>query len=327
MKMGIWECADLVSRFRRGRDRGGVADDETGRDEKLALQLAAVSAIDLGVEGVEGSAGKVGAREADGGGGGKRVLCECDIVQADHRKILRHAEALSVGCAQNADSGHVVRADDGGGTSGELAQLFKTGDAALKGVVTFDDPFFLKLQVGGLHGGTEVVLPGDGGVKAVWAGKKGNGAVAEQCEVTNGLIHPGGVIEENGAGFGIVELEFSQDDGHAAVRELIEDRLFFSEGHNGYAVNLTLQHAARACCQHSGVAVCGTDENLVSASNGDFFEALDQLRKEGIGNVLDDDAQKAAASGDKGARVRVGQIVELLDRLPDTFAETFAYQR
>src|ERR1700678_2699454 len=94
---GDLECANLVLRHGRGRGCGGVADDEARGDEKLALQLAAVGAIDLGVEGVEGSAGQVGAREADCCERRKRVLSECNVVQTDHGKILRNAEALSVG--------------------------------------------------------------------------------------------------------------------------------------------------------------------------------------------------------------------------------------
>ncbi len=71
----------------------------------------------------------------------------------------------------------------------------------------------------------------------MWAGEESDGMVAERCEVANCLIHSGGVVEENGAGFGIVEFELGQNNGHAAVRELIEDGLFFTEGHNGNAVD------------------------------------------------------------------------------------------
>jgi hypothetical protein len=197
----------IRSRTGRGRGRGGIADDETCRDQELALQSGIVSAVDLGVERIEGSAGEVSAGEADGGERGKRVLSECNVVEAYHGEILWYAEALSVGSAQNANGGHVVGADDGGGASGELAQLLKACDASFEGVIAFDDPLFLKLKTGGLHSGAKVVFPGDSGVKAVRAREESDGVVTQRSEVTNGLIHSGGVVEENGAGFGIVEFE------------------------------------------------------------------------------------------------------------------------
>jgi hypothetical protein len=69
----------------------------------------------------EGGAGEIGAREADGGERGQRELGESDVVEADDREIVGHAQAFHVGGAQNADGGHVVGADDGGGARGELA--------------------------------------------------------------------------------------------------------------------------------------------------------------------------------------------------------------
>ena len=116
--------------------------------------------------------------------------------------------------------------------------------------------------------------------------------VPEIDEMTNGRVNAGGVVEENGAGLGIVELELGEHDGHAAVHELVEHGLFFAEGHHGNAIDLALQHAARACGQHSGVAVGGADENLIAVSHGNLFEALDQLGKEGIGDVFNDDAEE-----------------------------------
>ncbi len=105
------------------------------------LQTRAAGVFELVPESAEGGAGKIGAREADGGEGRQRVLGESDIVEADNRHIMGYAEALHVGGAQNADGGHVIGADDSGGTSGELAQLFEASDTALEGVGRIlDDP-------------------------------------------------------------------------------------------------------------------------------------------------------------------------------------------
>src|ERR1039458_7252593 len=96
----------------------------------------------------------------------------------------------------------------------------------------------------------------------------------------NRLMNAGGVIEENGAGLGVVDFKLGEYDGHAPVRELIEHGLFLAEGHDSNAIDFALEHAASACGQHGRVAVGGTDENLIAASDGDLFETLDQFREE-----------------------------------------------
>ena len=108
-------------------------------------------------------------------------------------------------------------------------------------------------------------------------------------------------------------------------RELIEHRLFFAEGHDGDAFHLALEHAAHAGGQHGRIAVGGTDQDFVAVGYGNLFEALDQLREERIGDVLNDDAEEAAAPGDERARMGVGEIIQLLDRLPDTLGELLTY--
>jgi len=159
------------------------------------------------------------------------------------------------------------------------------------------------------------------------AGQESDGLVTKIDEMTNGLMNAGGVIEENRAGFGIVDFKLCEHDRHAAVRELIEHWLFLAEGHDGNAIDLALEHAASACGQYGGIAIGGANENLIAVRDGDLFEALDQFGEEWIGNVLDDDAENAAAARDERPSMGVRKIVELLDCLPDTLAETFADQR
>ena len=61
--------------------------------------------------------------------------------------------------------------------------------------------------------------------------------------------------------------------------------------------------------------------------HGNLFKARDQFGEERVGDVLDDNAQDAAASRDQAARVGVGEVVELLDGLPDALRELLAYRR
>ena len=96
---------------------------------------------------------------------------------------------------------------------------------------------------------------------------------------------------------------------------------------HGDALDLALEHAADAGGEDGGIAVGGADEDLVAVGDGDLFKALDELGEEGVGDVFNDDAEEAAAAGDEGARVGVGEVIELLDGLPDALGEAFADQR
>ena len=151
--------------------------------------------------------------------------------------------------------------------------------------------------------------------------------MAELDKMIDGGVNAGGVIEQDGAGLGIVELELCEDDGHVAVDELIEDRLFFAEGHDGDALDLALQHSADAGGEDDGIAVGRADQNLVAVGDGDLFKALNEFGKEGVGDVFNDDAEEAAAAGDEGAGVGVGEVIQLLDGLPDALGEALADQR
>ena len=94
-----------------------------------------------------------------------------------------------------------------------------------------------------------------------------------------------------------------------SVHQLVQHRLFLAEGEHGNALDLALQHAADTAGEHGRVTVRAADQDLVSVGDGDLFKALDQFGKEGVGDVFDDDAEEAAAAGDQGARMGVGEVV------------------
>ena len=165
-------------------------------------------------ESFESRACQVNAGEPDGGERRKREFGEINVVEADDGQILGHAQVLHVGGAQNADGGHVIGTDDCGGPRASRLEFAEPRYAALEGVVAFDDPFFLDGQFAFLHCGPKVVLAGDGGVQLVRAGKEADLAMAEGGEVIDGGANAGGVVEEDGAGLGIVELELGKHDGH-----------------------------------------------------------------------------------------------------------------
>src|SRR5579862_1465765 len=147
----------------------------------------------------------------------------------------------------------------------------------------------------------------------VGAGQEGDPAMSQLGEMTYRRTNPGFVIEKDGAGFGIAQVKLCEDNGDIVECKLVENRLFLAEGEHGHAFDLALNHAAHAGGQHRGIAVRGTDENLVAMRHRDLFKALDQFGKERVGDVFDNNPQDSAAAGDQASRVSVGEVVQLLD--------------
>ena len=57
-------------------------------------------------------------------------------------------------------------------------------------------------------------------------------------------VNPGGVVEQDGADFRIIQPEFGKHDGDVVVHELVEHRFFFAESEHCHAFDLSLEHAA-----------------------------------------------------------------------------------
>jgi len=118
-----------------------------------------------------------------------------------------------------------------------------------------------------------------------------------------------------------VRPDVDEDERHFAFGELIEQRLFDPEGHDGYAIDFALEHAADAVRHAPGFVVGGADEDFVAIGDGDIFKPLDQLGEERIGDLGDDEAEELAASGDQSAGLGVGKVVEFVDHFPDAFGD------
>ena len=128
---------------------GGAVDPRTTRlvdTRNSRCKLGFPGLFAMLAEGFEAALRQVNAGEPDGGERRKRELGEIDVVEADDGQILGHAQALHVGGAQNADGGHVIRADDCCGPCCRALQFPEAGYAALEGVVALDDPFLLDGQ-------------------------------------------------------------------------------------------------------------------------------------------------------------------------------------
>src|SRR5690348_982923 len=115
--------------------------------------------------------------------------------------------------------------------------------------------------------------------------------------------------------------DVDKDERDIARFQVVEKGLFHAERDDGDAVDATLNHATDGMGKTPGVVNGGAGEDFVVVLDGDIFKSLNNLGEERIGDFGDDEAKDAAASGDKGARLRVREIAKLLDDFPDAPGE------
>src|ERR1700751_5790496 len=97
-----------------------------------------------------------------------------------------------------------------------------------------------------------------------------------------------------------------EDRGNVAAREIGDHGWISFGGHDGGAVHFALDHAANAFDHALGLVVGVGDDDFETFLYGLVFKIFDEFREEGIGDVGDDEAEDAGASGDESAGVSVG---------------------
>ena len=134
------------------------------------------------------------------------------------------------------------------------------------------------------------------GVQPCRPADEGDVSVPQRGEMLHALADAVVVIHFEQADARPLRPNVDEDEGHIAFGELIEQRLFDAEGHDGYAFDFALEHAADAMRHSPGIVVGGADEDFVAVFDGDIFESLDQLGEEWVGDFRDDEAEDLAAA-------------------------------
>ena len=155
------------------------------------------------------------------------------------------------------------------------------------------------------------------GGEAERAADEGDAAMAEGGEVLHGIVDAGLVVDLDAAYAGGGGSGVEEDEGDVSAAEDFDEGFIHLGGHDGYAVDFALEHAGDAELHALGVVVGVGDEDFFAVDYGDVFEGFYQLGEEGVGDVGDDEAVEAGASGAEGAGVGVGVEVEGLDGAAD----------
>ena len=149
------------------------------------------------------------------------------------------------------------------------------------------------------------------------AADEGDAAVTEGGEVLDGVVYAGLVVDLDAAYAGAGDAGVEEYEGDVAAAEDFDEGVIHLGGHDGYAVDFALEHAGDAELHALGVVVGIGDEDFLAVDYGDVLEGFYELGEEGVGDVGDDEAVEAGASGAEGAGVGVGVEVEGLDGATD----------
>ncbi len=189
--------------------------------------------------------------------------------------------------------------------------------AACDGVIALRDEVGWNVETALSHGLEEGGVADSGGVIFGGAGDEADGGVSDGVEVVDGGLDAGGVVDDDAADLIAGACGVEEDEGDALLVEVFEDPGVHFGGHDGDAVDFSLEHALCALLGADGVVPGVGDEDFLSVAHGDIFKAPDELREEGIGDVGDDEAVEVAASGAEGAGVCVGVVVEFFNGSAD----------
>ena len=136
----------------------------------------------------------------------------------------------------------------------------------------------------------------------------------------HGVVDSGLVVDLDAAHAGAWGSCVEEYEGDVSAAEDFDEGVVHLGGHDGNAVDLSLQHAGDAVLHAVGVVVGVGDEDLFAVDYGDVLEGFYELWKERVGDVGDDEAVEAGASGAEGAGVGVGIEVECFDGAADALS-------
>src|SRR5450755_3763582 len=103
---------------------------------------------------------------------------------------------------------------------------------------------------------------------------------------------------------------------HFAQLQILQQDFFHAEGHDRHALDAPLDHAPHRTLHALGIITSGGQQNLVAILDRNALEDLNNFRKERVGDVRDNEAKDAAASGNRGPSLGIGIISEFFDYAP-----------
>src|ERR1700682_3314256 len=121
-----------------------------------------------------------------------------------------------------------------------------------------------------------------------WAADKSDAAVSQRTEMIDRLRYTLTIVDLDIADSLADSAHIQKDQRNFAAGKLIRERTVHFRSHNRNTVHFAVDHAANTQCGPRIVIIRRIDQYVVTVLKSEVLKAVDQLRKEGIGNVGDD---------------------------------------
>ncbi len=227
--------------------------------------------------------------------------------------------------AHGSNGGEVVGGHDGFGERVGDEHLDHGLVAAADGVVALLDEVGGDGEAAPLHSLDESFFAKLGGVIFGGSGDVGDGGMADGVEVFDGGLDAGLIVDDEAGDFFCRAGRVEEDEWDALLVEVFEDPGVHFGGHDGDAVDFSLEHAAGAVLGADGIIAGVGDQDFLAVAHGDIFKAFDQFGEERVCNVGDDESVEAGAAGAERAGVCIRVVAELLDGAADAKGSFIAY--
>ena len=251
---------------------GGLADDKASAEPVFAALQFGIG--QHGPESFKGGLADFAAGDGDGCESGLSIFGKQNIVKADDREILRHAQTAVIGAMENANGCQIVARHNGGGRVG--FQEFRAGEVgAFDGEIGVDHAAWVEAEAHDVI--DEGLFPAVNGHELGRAADITDAGMPQAGEMLDGLRDPVFVIENDVANRVRDLPQIEIDCGHTAIGKEIDNRGFDLRREDGNAWHLQAEQAAHGMkctlgvivgVQHDGVHIMR--QGLILKRGGDF---------------------------------------------------------
>ena len=145
--------------------------------------------------------------------------------------------------------------------------------------------------------------------------------VTQRGQMLDRLTNSMEVIDANIADSGTSRSDVDKYQRHPAQFQVLKQHFFHAERHDSNAFDPAFDHPPDDGLHAGGVISGRSQHNLVVVLNRNAFEHLDDLGKERVGDLGNDEPENPAASRNERASLSVRIITKFFDDVPHSLGE------
>src|SRR5207302_11419839 len=144
------------------------------------------------------------------------------------------------------------------------------------------------------------------------SGHESNAPVAILVEIFDDLLDPREIIDSQVAHVSTNGSAVEESHRDPSARQLVDQAQTDFGGHHGHSPDVMLHHSLGGVPRAAGVIIGIAEDRVITKLASSHFKTLDDVGKERVFNIGDDDSKGAAVAGSKVARTNVWEVAEAL---------------